>query len=201
MRRPSRRLAHLAALAVIPLSLVGTGVAVTTSSYSVFSDTTANASDAWSTGSITLADDDSGTAMFSASGLKPGSTGAKCIAVTSTGSLPSVVKLYGTSYATTHALGSDIDLTITQGTGGSFADCSAFTPLPSGSTVFTGSLATFAGSTSFGSGLPASGAWAPTGGSAETRVYKIEYTIDPSTPNSAQGGTATLGFTWEADNS
>ena len=35
---------------------------------------------------------------------KPGATGAKCIAVTSTGSLASTVKLYGTSYATTNAL-------------------------------------------------------------------------------------------------
>src|SRR6185312_6458524 len=101
------------------------------------------------------------TAMFTASNLKPGSTGSKCIAVTSTGTLPSAVKLYGTAAATTNALSSWINLTITQGTGGSFGSCTGFTPLASGSSVYTGTLAAFASTaTGYGNGV---GSWAPTG--------------------------------------
>src|SRR3712207_7319239 len=44
-----------------------------------------------------LSDDDSGSAMFTATGLKPGSTGTKCIQVTYGGSLAAAVKLYVSS--------------------------------------------------------------------------------------------------------
>jgi len=169
-------------------------------SYSAFSAPTSNPTSNWAAGTVALADDDAGTALFSASGLKPGSTGQKCIAVTSNGTLPSAVKLYGTGAATTNALSSSINLTITQGTGGTFLNnCSGFTPLASGSSLFTGTLAGFASaSTSFATGL---GTWVPTGSAPETRVFQLTYTLDAAAPNSVQGGTAALGFTWEAQNS
>ena len=169
-------------------------------SYSAFSAPTSNPTSNWAAGTVALADDDAGTALFSASALKPGSTGQKCIAVTSNGTLPSAVKLYGTGAATTNALSSSINLTITQGTGGTFLNnCSGFTPLASGSSLFTGTLAGFASaSTSFATGL---GTWVPTGSAPETRVFQLTYTLDAAAPNSVQGGTAALGFTWEAQNS
>jgi len=52
--------------------------------------------------------------------------------------------------------------------------------------------------TSFATGL---GTWAPTGTASETRVFQITYTLDPAAPNTVQGGTASIGFTWEAQNS
>jgi hypothetical protein len=137
--------------------------------------------------------------MFTAANLKPNSTGTKCIAVTSTGTLPATVKLYGTNPASSNGLSGYLNLTITQGSGGSSASCTGFTPLASGATVYTGTLAGFASTAStFATGL---GSWAPTGTAAETRVFQFSYTLDPATPNTAQGGTAALGFTWEAQNS
>lgn len=168
-------------------------------SYSAFSATTVNPTNNWSAGSVALSDDDSNTAMFTATNLKPGSTGTKCIAVTSTGSLASNVKLYGTSPATTNALSTSLNLTVTQGTGGSFGSCTGFTPLGTGSSVYTGTLASFGSTaTNFATGL---GTWAPTGTASETRVFQFTYTLDPAAPNTAQGGTASIGFTWEAQNS
>ena len=189
----------IAPSAILAGLVVSAGV-VWQASYSAFSAPTSNPTSNWAAGTVALADDDAGTALFSASGLKPGSTGQKCIAVTSNGTLPSTVKLYGTGAATTNALSSSINVTITQGTGGTFLNnCSGFTPLGTGSSVFTGTLATFASaSTSFATGL---GTWAPTGSAPETRVFQLTYTLDPAAPNSAQGGTAALGFTWEAQNS
>jgi hypothetical protein len=188
---------RVAAAASIPVAMVASGAMVWHASYSAFSSTTTNPSSNWAAGTVSLTDDDSNTAMFNASNLKPGSTGSKCIAVTSTGSLPSAVKLYGTSYSTTNNLAANLSITVDEGTGGSFAGgCAGFT---SSSQVYNGTLAAFgAGKTNYSNGV---GSWQPTGSGSETKVYKITYTLSGSTPDTAQGGTAGIGFTWEAQNS
>jgi hypothetical protein len=199
MSRPTVTAAKFAKLAVVPLALVASGVVVSQASYSAYSASTSNPTSNWTSGSVALSDDDSSTALFSASNLKPGSTGEKCIAVTSSGSLASTVKLYGTGAATTKALASSINLSVTQGTGGSFGSCTGFTALASGSSVYSGTVAGFGSSaTSYATGV---GTWAPTGTASETRTYKVVYTLSDTAPDTTQGGTASLGFTWEAQNS
>jgi len=188
---------RVAAAASVPIAVLASGALVWHASYSAFSSTTSNPTNNWAAGTVNLTDDDSNTAMFNVSNMKPGATGAKCIAVTSTGSLASAVKLYGTSYATTNALAGNLTVTVDEGTGGSFAGgCTGFT---SSSQIFNGTLASFGTTkTSYATGV---GSWAPTGTASETKVYKITYTLSASTPDSAQGGTAAVGFTWEAQNS
>jgi hypothetical protein len=194
-----RRNARLLTAGAIVAGLAGSAAVVWHASYSAFSAQTTNPSSNWSAGTVNLTDDDSNTALFSATGLKPGSTGTKCIAVTSTGSLASAVKLYGTNPSTTKSLSSYINLTITQGTGGGFGSCTGFTALTTGSSVFSGKLDTFGSTkTDYASGA---GDWAPTGSASDTRVYQITYTLDAATPNTSQGGTAAIGLTWEAQNS
>jgi hypothetical protein len=181
----------------IPAAVVVSGAMVWQSSYSAFSATTSNPTTNWTSGTVALSDDDSNTAMFNAAtNLKPGATGTKCIAVTSTGSLASTVKLYGTSYATTKGLADNINLKVEEGTGATTASCSGFT---AGSTLFDGALSSFGTTkTSFANGVST---WAPTGTASETKSYKVTYTLSATTPDSAQGGTAALGFTWESQNS
>jgi hypothetical protein len=186
---------RVAAAASIPVAVVWHA------SYSAFSATTSNPTSNWAAGTVALSDDDSNTAMFtlaSAGNLKPGSTGTKCIAVTSTGSLASAVKLYGTSYSTTNGLGTNLSITVDEGTGGSFAGgCGGFTA--SGAPIYTGTLANFGTTkTSYATGV---GTWAPTGTASETKVYRISYTLSASAPDTVQGGTAAVGFTWETQNS
>ena len=180
----------------VPVALVASGALVWQSSYSAFSASTSNPDSNWTAGSVALSDDDNNTAMFSAGALKPGATGSKCIAVTSNGTLPATVKLYGTSYATTNGLAPNINLVVEEGTGATSGSCAGFT---GGSTVYSGALSAFGTTkTGFATGV---GSWAPTGTGSETKSYKITYTLSASTPDSAQGGTATLGFTWESQNS
>lgn len=198
MSRPTRSRARLIGFGALLAGLAGSALIVWQASYSAFSSTTSNPTNNWSAGTVSLSDDDSNTAMFTASGLKPGSTGTKCIAVTSTGTLASAVKLYGTSYSGTNVLSQNITLTVTQGTGGGFASCTGFTPLGTGSSVYSGTLDGFAtADTNFATGA---GSWTPTGTGSETRVFQFSYTVGASTPNTAQGQTASLGFTWEAQN-
>ena len=182
--------------AAVPMAVLASGALVWQSSYSAFSATTASPTNNWTAGTVALSDDDSNTALFTASNLKPGSTGTKCIAVTSTGSLASTVKLYGTSYATTNGLAANINLKVEEGTGATNASCAGFT---GGSTLYDGALSTFGTTkTSFATGVSS---WAPTGTASETKSYRITYALSSSTPDTAQGGTASLGFTWESQNS
>lgn len=203
VRRPSRKVATIVSAVAIPAALAVSGLVVAQSSYSAYSATTVNPSSNWATGTVALTDDDANAAAFSASNLKPGATGSRCIVVSSTGSLPAVVKLYGTGAATTKALADNINLTVTQGTGGSFGSCTGFTALSSGSSVYAGTLADFgAAATGYSTGV---GTWSTagvaSGAAAETRTYQLTYAVKADAPNSTQAGTAAIGFTWEAQNS
>jgi hypothetical protein len=219
MRRPSRRISRLLGFTVVPVSLVATGLFVTASSYSVFNAQTSNAANSWSAGTISLTDDDSSGAMFSVTNIKPGQQGERCIVVSYTGSsanVASTVKLYGGTYvpSTPNDIGTRIQLTVDQGTGtGTFAgssgglngSCSTFSPLGTGASVYSGTLASFAsGNTSFGT-VTTTNPWATAGtGSAETRIYRIKWSMldgGPATDNLYQNKQAKVDFIWEAQTS
>lgn len=199
MSASNSRLRAVAKWSAVPVGLIVSAALVWQASYSAFTATTSNPTNNWATGTVVLSDDDTGTAMFNATVLKPGSTGEKCIVVTSSGTLAATVKLYGTGVATTNALSSYVDLTVQQGTVGTFAGgCAGFTQDAGAPNLFTGTLAAFATAyTNFGTGF---GTFAPAAGTV-TRVYKIVYTINAATPNGSQGGTASIGLTWESQNS
>lgn len=188
---------RLVAAATVPGAVLVSGAMVWSASYSAFTATTTNPSDSWASGTVVLADDDSNQAMFTATNLKPGSTGTKCIKVTSTGSLPSAVKLYGTGYTTDNAdFANNLDLRVEEGDGGGFGSCTGFTA-DTGVTPFTGTLPAFVGAhNNFGN---AWGVWSPAGGT-HNRTYRITYTLRTSAPDAAQGGSASVNFVWEAQN-
>lgn len=194
MARSTRRSARVIRLLPIPIALLASGLLISNASYSAYSTTTSNPTNNWTTGTLSLTDDDANTAMFTATALVPGSTGTKCIAVTSASTVPTTIKLYGTSPATTLALSSYIDLTVSLGAGGSSSTCTGWVADATNPNVFSGTLAAFGTSaTSFSNGL---GVWAPA--SSATKVYKFTYTVNSAAPNSTAGGTASIGFTWEA---
>ncbi|MDP9396204.1 MAG: hypothetical protein M3Q27_18870 [Actinomycetota bacterium] len=151
-----------------------------------FTARTSNVSNQLTAGTVVLADDDSGGALFSASNLKPGSMGERCIAVTYSGSLTATVKVFRTG--TSGGLSPYLDITVEEGTGGSASSCTGFAP---SLTVYAGTLASLG--TSFAAG---SGAWAPAGGSSTTRVYRISYIVAANSAAKSQSVTTT--FTWEA---
>lgn len=195
---PSRRAVRRCRWLVWPLAgLMAFGV-VGQASYSAFSAKVSNASNSLGAGTVVLGDDDSGSALLSLSNLKPGGSGSRCIAVTSSGTLPAAVKLYATDAATTKGLAGYLTWTVTQGSGGSYTSCSGFTAASSGPSVYSGTLSGFTGSaTSYATGL---GSWSPSGSGSETRTFQLAYALSSTTPDSAQGGTATFGLTWEAQN-
>ncbi|SDS60206.1 Camelysin metallo-endopeptidase [Friedmanniella luteola] len=195
---PTPRAARSLRWLVWPAAALVTLGLVSHSSYSAFSSKVTNGGNKLAAGTVSLADDDAGAAALSLTNLKPGASGSRCIAVTSTGTLASSVKLYAAEVAVTKGLGSYVTWTVTQGTGGSFGSCTGFTALASGSSVYTGTLAAFTtAASSFGTGV---GTWAPSGASTETRSYQLAYAVSPNAPDSVQGGTAAFDLVWEAQN-
>ena len=199
MRTP-RRARRVLSYTVIPATILTTGILVSASSYSVFNARTMNPGNSFSAGTVVLTSDGagaggaSGTALFAAD-VSPGSTGTKCVTVTSNGTLPSVVKLYGANESTTNALDSYLTLTVRVGTATSTAG-GACTGFSSTGTVFPAAhLSTFPTS-GYSTGLGTT--WSPAGSPGESKVFQFEYTLDGAAPTSTQGGSAHIDFVWEA---
>lgn len=201
MGRPLSRARRVLGLTVVPASLVITGLFVSASSYAVFNAKTTNGPNAWNTGTVLLENDASGgpasgTAMFSAN-VTPGSTGTRCLTVTSTGSVPSAVRLYGSNLGSTNDLAGWLTVAVRMGTATSTTGgaCTGFTP---SATVFPAAhLDTFP-TAGYAGGL---GTWSPSGSGTESRVFEFTYSMDSAAPNSTQGGSANIDFVWEAQTS
>lgn len=169
--------------------------------FGAFSATTTNAGNTITAGTVSIADNDAGAAMYSLTNAKPGESVSKCIKVTYTGSLDADVHIYTTS--SIGALGQYVELTITPGTQATstFPSCTGFTP-DAGGALYSGTLANFATTkNSYANGVvdyPGSGTkWA----SNESVVYQVTATLQSSAPEAAQGATTGAHtFTWEARN-
>jgi hypothetical protein len=169
--------------------------------FGAFSATTTNAGNTITAGTVAIADNDAGAAMYSITNAKPGESVSRCIKVTYTGSLDADVHIYTSS--TIGALGQYVELTITPGsqTTPTFPSCTGFTP-DSGGALYTGTLANFATTkNTYANGVvdyPGTGSkWAAN----ESVVYQVTATLQSSAPEAAQGATTGAHtFTWEARN-
>jgi hypothetical protein len=179
--------------ATIVASLLAMTAVVATTSRAAFSDTESNGGQTMKAGTVVLSDDDADSKMFNIDPMKPG-TVTKCINVTYSGNLAADVKLYA-------AVGGDglagylttvIDVG-TGATGGASLDCTNYVQ---GSNLYNGLLSGLS-ATNYGNGL--GGFTVATNPTASvTKSYRISQTL--ASDNAAQGKSATLTFTWEAQN-
>ena len=180
-------------------SLAGFGV------FSAFSSTTSNTGNDFTAGSVSLADNDGGQAMFSAvTGGKPGTTVERCVKVTYTGNLDADVRFWLSSGAA-GGLSPYLDLTIQPVTFASaapaFPSCAG--AAADGSPLFSGTLDSFRTTkNSWANGVvdyPGAGTkWTSSAPNNEA-YYKFTYTVQDN--NNAQGQTSEAhGFSWEARN-
>jgi hypothetical protein len=173
-------------------------------SFSAFSSSTTNPSNDFTSGTVSLTDNDSNGTLMSLSNAIPGATSSGCIKVTYGGSLSSTVKLYGTVSGN---LGQYLTLKVTRGTdsGSTFPGCGSFTAdtrnyIGQGAgVIYNGNLSSYPSSYAAGTTDPDNG----TGGTetwttSEVHAYKLEVTLQDN--NAAQGQSASASFTWEARN-
>ena len=185
---------------LLVLGVVGTLAGVGT--FSAFSSTTDNTGNTFAAGTVYIADNDAGSAMYNVTNQKPGDQTVKCIRLTYTGSLAATVKLYTGS--TINAVGDYIDFSIEKGSmpvGTTFPNCTGFS---SESTIYNGELDDFAtANNSYANGLSAFPGVQTQWNQNDTLVYRFTLTLQDN--NSANGGAAALAtgahtFTWEARN-
>lgn len=181
LRANPRRL--LAALATI---LVAVGVTV--ASGATFTAQTANAGNTFTAGSLTMSNDKAGTAILTASGMKPGdattdATGT--VVIKNTGNLTGAFSLSRSSLTNsdgTNPLAGKLNTTIT--------DCGAdqnCATVGDNTVKYSGLLSAMSATISLGN-------WA----GAEQHTYKFVVSLDSSADNAYQGDNAVAGFTWDA---
>jgi len=170
--------------------------------FSAFSSQTENPGNVITTGTVTIEDNDGGSALYSVTAAKPGESKTSCINVTYKGSLPATVKLFTPS--TIGELGPYVNLKVEAGTQttSTFPSCTEFTPLGSGATVYEGTLSAFATEHgTYANGITTNPSGATKWETNNSLVYRFTATLSSSAPNTVQGAsTGTHAFRWEAQN-
>lgn len=186
--------------AALSLGVVGVaGSLAAFGTYSAFSASTTNPGNTFASGTVSIADNDAGAALYTVSGAKPGTNVTSCIRVAYTGSLPSTVKLY--TPEAIGPIGQYVDLIITPGTQAtpSFPSCTGFTAAASGP-AFSGTLAAWqTARSSYATGLATNPASQTAWNQNDAVVYRVSVTLQDV--NAAQGlASGTHSFVWEAQN-
>lgn len=186
----------LATVVIVGLLIAAVGAAV----YSAYTSVTSNQGNSFTAGSISLSDNDAGSALFTVQGFTPGDSFVKCIEVdySSTGGVQSNVKLYGSTGGS--GLDRYLDLRIRRGTmpmTGSSGDCTGFTADATdydgngSGVIYDSTLEAFGDDYASGTLDPAA-AW----NDGDKVVYEITLTVQND--NAAQGLGATQSFAFEA---
>ncbi|MEE9184433.1 MAG: hypothetical protein V3U39_08125 [Acidimicrobiia bacterium] len=189
----SNSITRLARVSPALMAMFAAALLAFQSTGAAFSATTENAGDAFTAGTVTLSDNDAGTAMFPMLNMEPLDPAVGCIEVTYSGTLDPLVKTYGAITAG-DGLEDYLDLTIERGTG----TCAAF---GTSTAVWTngtdGDLGIFLGAaTNYATGVDT---WQPTGGGpADVVPYRFTVTLQDNVL--AQAKSVTVTFTWEAQN-
>jgi hypothetical protein len=145
-----------------------------------------------STGTVAISDDDSDSTLINTS-LAAGQSASACIKVDFTGTATAGVRLYATVGSGASGLGSQVRLTVMEGTGGSFAGgCGTFVAT---STSYTGTFGGFlTAKTDWSTGVSS---WSASPTSA-TRTYRFIWTVLPGTTATYWGTTVSANFVWES---
>ena len=196
-----KRWRRLGALCVLALMVPAAG-GVTFAAYTA---TDANGGNSLQAGSVKLSDNGDGSSMLSLSAALPGDTTSACIKVTYDGSIPSTVRLHGTTTGT--GLDAYLDLKVTRGTYSpstpAFKSCTNFQPdgtnyIGAGNgVIYNGTLQGFPDDYASGLVDPLSGSpesWT----TGESHVYRLDVTLQSNF--AAQSKTAAQVFRWEARN-
>ncbi len=121
---PPTRWHRLVSVLAVATALAASSLLVRQASLAATSPASSTGLNAWLSGSVQLADDAPGAALFRAGRLVPGATGERCLQVAYTGDLPADVRL--TVPLADGALTPWLRLSVTEGTGGRAGSCSGF---------------------------------------------------------------------------
>jgi hypothetical protein len=167
------------------LAVVLAAVGITVGSGANFTASAANPGNAFSTGTLVIANSPS-TALLSVTGMKPGDSPSSTVDITNTGSLAGDFVLKTANAGGYTALLGQLDLTV--------LDCGAWTS--TAPDCSTGTTTVYNGKVS---GLTSSSLGNYAGGVKHR--YKFTASLPSSTDDTFQGKTAQVDFTWSATQS
>jgi hypothetical protein len=168
------------ALALLMMSLL-----VVTRSRDAFDSTPAAAEATFTTGDVSLSDDDNGSTLFDLPNMVPGRAVSDCISVTYEGDvLPSEIRLDASADG---ALVEAMLVTIDRGTGGGFQDCGGFTRED---TLFDGPLSDLADAGALDAFTAEE--------TPDAVTFRFTFDLDPEVPVEGRA-SATADLAWTAD--
>lgn len=176
--------------------LIGIGAGMGSGTVAAFSASSDNPSNRIKAGTVVLSTDAGSSAVFTVGSAQPDTTITRCVTVSYDGTLPARVRLYGSSSG---ALAQYLTLEVVRGTKqpGANGDCTGFSAdtadhagLGAG-VIWRGPLDTFPGSST---PLLDPQSWTV----GDKHAYQFRLTM--SSAEAAQGLSATMSFTWEAEN-
>jgi hypothetical protein len=173
------------------------GLVAGAGTFAALSSTSGNSGNGFAAGTVVIADNDAGSAMWSVSNRVPGDTVTTCIRVTYSGSLDADVRLYSPTAVGT--VDQYLNLTVDKGTmpgTTTFPNCTSFS---SGSTIYSGTVQGFKNANNtYANGLGAYPGAQTKWNTNDTLVYRFTVTLQNTF--GAQGLTSTTALTWEARN-
>jgi phage terminase large subunit-like protein len=131
--------------------------------------------------------------------MKPdNATTNKCVTVTSTSTVTSLVKVYATGVTATNGLNSAVNMTVEEGPATASSSSGTCGGTWTGSTqIFSGTVDSFGQTkTNYATGV---GSWAPATSGNPTKVYRFGVTM-PTTATTGAGLSTSMTLTFEADN-
>ena len=167
------------------LAVVLAAVGITVGSGASFTASAANPGNAFTTGTLVIANSPS-TALLSVTGMKPGDSPSSTVDITNTGSLAGDFVLKTASPTGYTALLNQLQLTV--------LDCGAYTG--AAPDCVTGTTSKYSGSVT---GLTSAALGNYAGGIKHR--YKITATLPGATDDTYQGKTAGVDFAWSATQS
>ena len=175
-RRPKSTLAVLALL----LAAVG----VVAGSGANFTAQTANPSNTFTAGSLSMSNSKDAAAILTAAGLKPGDSTTGTVDITNTGTIPGTFTMNRSALTNSDAtfpMAAKMNMVVTDC--GTDLDCGA----GANPNVYTGTLAAMSATFALGTFAP-----------SEAHRYKFDATFDSSAGNDYQGDSTSATFTWDA---
>lgn len=173
------------------------GLVAGAGTFAAFTSTSGNSGNGFAAGTVVLADDDAGSALWSVANRIPGDTVTSCIRVTYSGSLDANVRLYSATAVGT--VDQYLNLTVERGLmpgTTTFPNCTSFS---SQSTIYSGTVQGFKNANNtYTNGLSAYPGAQTKWSTNDTLVYR--FTITLQNVYGAQGLTSAATLTWEARN-
>ena len=159
---------------LLPLATLVAAGAIAVGSGATFTSTSANTISSVTSGTLTQSNSKANAAVFTLTNIKPGDVANGNLTIKNTGSLPATFSLTETASTNTFA-GSNLTLTITNTT--------------TSKVVYNGTFGGLTDGAKNDLGLVAPGV-------ANDFTFAVK--LDPSTPSTDQGKTATAAFQWDS---